>query len=220
MPAKPPGYWSDFATLEREILAFIDACGAPGVMPTAQALRAAGRHDLDRAIRIHGGIVAVAERLGLAHRGQRRPRGYWSNPANVDRELLAFVAERGQPGVMPTQSALAAAGRDDLANAIARAGGQYATARRLGLRAADTRRAPNYWTDFASLERELRAFVTEPGRLQRMPTLGELLAAGRFDLHYAVQRHGGFRAVAARLGWPTASGRRPPEPGSESTLAA
>jgi hypothetical protein len=38
-----------------------------------------------------------------------------------------------------------------------------------------------------------------------MPTLAELIAAGRFDLHYAVQRHGGVLAVAERLGWATAS---------------
>ena len=40
-------------------------------------------------------------------------------------------------------------------------------------------RPPNFWADCANLDREMRAFVTEPGRPQRMPTLAELVAAGR-----------------------------------------
>jgi hypothetical protein len=130
--------------------------------------------------------------------------------------VLAFIAAYGEAGVMPTKATLTAAGRGDLENAISRAGGQHAVAQRLGLRPADTRRPTNQWADFDNLERELRAFVDEPGRPQRMPSLDELIAAGRFDLHYAVQRYGGVRVVAARLGWRTASGKRTsePEPGS------
>jgi hypothetical protein len=145
----------------------------------------------------------------LAHRGRRKPRGYWQDPATVDRELLAFIAEHGQPDVMPTQQQMVHAGRADLALAITRSGGQRAAAERLGLRPADARRAHSYWTDFTNLARELAAFVAEPGRSQRMPIARELVAAGRYDLHYAVQRHGGVLAVAGRLGWATASQLRP-----------
>ena len=217
MPAKPPGYWDDFANLEQELLAFIAERGPAGVMPAHVMLQSAGRGDLSHAMHRHGGVLAVAERLGLTRGDRCKPPRYWQDPAVIDRELLAFIAAHGEPGVMPTQSALVAAGRGDLANAIGRAGGLYATAQRLGLRPADTRRAPNHWADIAELERELRAFVAEPGRPQRMPSLRELIAARRFDLHYALQRHGGVRAMAERLGWPTAS-QRPgptPEPGSE-----
>jgi hypothetical protein len=53
-----------------------------------------------------------------------------------------------------------------------------------------------------------------------MPMLAELIAARRFDLHYALQRHGGVRAMADRLGWGTASDRTEPapEPGSEGLV--
>jgi hypothetical protein len=149
--------------------------------------------------------MAVAQRLGLARSDRCKPFRYWQDLAVIDRELLAFIAAHGEPGVMPKKATLTAAGRGDLENAISRAGGQYATAQRLGLRLADTRRPQNHWADFAELERELHAFLEEPGRPQRMPTLAELIAAGRFDLHYAVQRHGGVLAVAERLGWATAS---------------
>jgi hypothetical protein len=73
----------------------------------------------------------VAERLGLERRSWRKPRRYWQNPANVDRDLLAFIAEHGQPGVMPTQQQMVQAGRADLSLAITRSGGQRAAAARL-----------------------------------------------------------------------------------------
>ncbi len=198
MPAKPPGYWDDIAVLERELLAFIAEHGAPGVMPTHTMLRSAGRGDLSRAMHQHGGIMAVAERLGLMYDSRCKPPRYWQDLAVIDREVLAFIAAHGEPGVMPKKATLTAAGRRDLENAISRGGGQYVT--------------PNHWADFANLERELRDFVEKPGRPQRMPTLGELIAAGRFDLHYAVQRNGGVRTVAERLGVQTASAQRSPEP--------
>jgi hypothetical protein len=216
MPAKPRGYWNDFAVLERELLAFIAEHGTSGVMPAHTMLRSADRGDLSRAMHQHGGIMAVAQRLGLVYDYRCKPPRYWQDPATIDRELLAFIAAHGEPGVMPKKKALEAAGRGDLANAISRADGLYATAQRLGLRPADTRRAHNHWADVADLDRELQAFVAEPSRSQRMPSLRELIAARRFDLHYAVQRHGDVRAMVERLGWPTASDRtgQAPEPGS------
>jgi hypothetical protein len=205
MPAKPPGYWKEFATLEWELLAFIDEHGVPGAMPTLQVIQDAGRMDLIRGLQVHGGLVTVGERLGLAHRGRHKPHNYWRDPENVQRELLAFIAEHGEPGVMPKKREMEQAGRVDLSLAITRSGGQHAVAERLGLRPADSRRAPNQWADFANLERELRAFIAEPGRPPRLPTLRELVAAGRFDLHYAIQRHGGIGAIGRRLGLATAS---------------
>ncbi len=222
MRAKPPGYWNDFAVLEQELLAFIAEHGNAGVMPTHIMLRSAGRGNLSQAMHQHGGIMAVAQRLGLMYDYRCKPPRYWQDLATIDREVLDFIAAHGEPGVMPKKTALEAAGRGDLANAISRAGGHYAAAQRLGLRPADSRRAHDHWADFANLERELRAFVEEPSRPQRMPTLAELIAAGRFDLHYAVQRNGGVRAVAERLGWRTASAQRSPdlEPGSGSRRCA
>jgi hypothetical protein len=205
MPVKPPGYWKDFAALERELLAFVDEHGTPGVMPTNQLMRRAGRHDLMVAIQAHGGMAAVAERLGQDHRAPHRPHNYWRNPDNLERELLAFIAEHGEPGVMPKQTAIVEAGRPDLAVAITRGGGYHAAAERLGLQRPDARRPANQWADFAALERELRAFVAEPDRPQRMPTYGDLRAVERYDLCYAVQRYGGTKAVAKRLGWETVS---------------
>jgi len=40
MPAKPLGHWDDFAVPERELLAFIDEHGVPGVMPLSNCCTA------------------------------------------------------------------------------------------------------------------------------------------------------------------------------------
>ncbi len=207
MLAKPPDDEHDFATLQRELLAFIVAHGVAGVMPSQDLLRRAGRADLERAIQAHGGMAAVAARLGLAQRGPRKPYHYWRDPANVDREVLAFIAEHGEPGVMPKKREMEQAGRSDLSVAIARGAGQRVVAARLGLRPADRRSAPDWWADFAHVEQALAAFLAEPDRPQRMPTLRELLRAGRFDLHYAVQRYGVY-ATAERMGLATATKQR------------
>jgi len=202
--SKPPNYWDHFAHLQTELLAFIAEHGEhseqsePGVMPTTTALRAARRHDLLYAINTHGGFHAVAQRLGLQSRPPQKPHRYWRDPANLDRELLAFIAEQGEPSVMPTYDELIAHDRNDLATAIRRAGGFHVVAHRLGLQ--PRKNSSNHWADFATLGQAVIAFAAAQGHPGVMPTTSEILSAQRYDLHYAIQRHGGLIAVAHRLG--------------------
>ena len=53
------------------------------------------------------------------------------------------------------------------------------------------------------MERELKAFMGLYGIAGRMPTTRELQAKGANSLYGAIHKHGGFNAVAARLGLPT-----------------
>ncbi|GAB0491761.1 hypothetical protein MMPV_003016 [Pyropia vietnamensis] len=125
-----------------------DASGSPPsapirCMPTARGLRAAGRRDLENAITRHGGFTAVGERLRLpaasaaGDRGKRRPHGYWSQWGHLAAELRVWAVGAALPGAvelaMPTRSALLAAGRSDLIEAIGRHGGFVAVAKRAGL---------------------------------------------------------------------------------------
>src|SRR5438445_749981 len=144
---KPQGYWNDFANVERELLAFIEDHGTPGVMPTQDELTKTKRGDLKNAIsKKHGGYPAVAERLGLEFTCTAKPRGYWSDFSNVERELLAFIKEHGTPGVMPTAAELAKAGRGDLTGAISNHhGGYLPVAEQLGLKLAYVAKPPGYW---------------------------------------------------------------------------
>ena len=57
-----------------------------------------------------------------------------------------------------------------------------------------------YWQDVANVERELRAFMGLYGIAGRMPTSRELQSRGANSLYGAIHKHGGFTALAQRLG--------------------
>jgi hypothetical protein len=130
---KPKGYWKTFDNLKRAILSFIAEQGVPGTMPTIAELRRAGCGNLASAIHDHyGDVHTVAQRLSLAT--LQRPKGYWRDFRNVAREIRAFVATRGTPGVMPTAAELRNAGQAGLSAAIYEYHGDFHTvARRLNL---------------------------------------------------------------------------------------
>lgn len=107
-------------------------------MPTAQELTVAGRGDLLRAIREHGGIAAVGKKLGVKVR-----RGSGWDEAKILQELRSFAAnsiskakisppvlpsisasvETAESEILPTKEQLIAAGRRDLAAAVNKLGG-------------------------------------------------------------------------------------------------
>jgi len=139
----------------------------------------------------------------------RRPRNYWADFANVERELLAFIAEHGSPGVMPTARELADAGHGTLVEAITQHGGYFAVAARLNLDGKRVYHSPVYWQDFANVERELRDFLAERGTPTMMPTEHAFHSAGRDDLLHGLWLNGGSRAVAERLGLSLADSSKP-----------
>jgi septum formation topological specificity factor MinE len=114
---KRHGYWEDFTNIKREVLAFIKEYGTSGMMPTQSELKKGGRSDLASAIqKRHSGYQSVAEQMGLTYAKKRN--GYWNDFANVERELLSFIAEYGTVGVMPTKEELKKASCKNLASAI------------------------------------------------------------------------------------------------------
>ena len=164
---KPNGYWEDFDNLAKEVKPYLvgakvaasdgptdlkivkeDALsrvsqGLPKLyMPTQKQLIDAGRSDLIRAIRQHGGSSAVAERLGVSvKRGQGRTvRDVWKDLVRFvrgvdledggskqvsmesesdydnDEEALCIVG-------LPTRQELLSGGRGDLVAALDRLGG-------------------------------------------------------------------------------------------------
>src|SRR6266702_433183 len=99
---KRHGYWEDFVNIERELLAFVSEYGTPGVMPSRNDLRQAGLHDLNGALKKHGGTSAVARRLNL--QPKIKPIGHWDDITNIEKALSAYIDEYGTSGVMPTLS--------------------------------------------------------------------------------------------------------------------
>lgn len=206
----PHNYWRDEENLRRELLAFVQHHGASKVhMPTPQELEAASRSDLTRAVGKHGGFYAVARLVGLQHRNQARHR--WREWHNVRRAVLEVVeAQRLPPAEMPCAGVLDVHGPPGLSGAVRRHGGFAQVADALGLappgggsdsgrvrRGAAGYKGRNYWT-LERVDAELRAFVEEAGGV--MPSKRDLEGAGRRDLEKGIQRHGGLRAAAERLG--------------------
>jgi hypothetical protein len=98
---------------------------------------------------------AVAERLGVTTRAAK-PDGYWHEEQTIPQELLDFVKEQGTPGCMPTQLALARAGRNDLAIAISRYGGGWTKmAANLGLELAQMPK--DHWSDIRNVRAGIEA---------------------------------------------------------------
>ena len=150
-------------------------------MPTRAQLETAGHATLAADIAAAGGFASVATALGL--RARRRPDGFWDNLGTLDEELSLFVAanwvELGAAGAGPTT----------------RRGGRYyyntATSR--------VRWDPPIEPTVVELDDAGTTLVVEGDDSRLMPSRTAVLAAGRYDLHHAVEYHGGYRA--AREGW-------------------
>ncbi len=98
---------------------------ATDVIPKANILRAADRHDLLSEIQRYGGALSLAPQIGMT---TQRGSGYATGAAAV-KELLKYVqrsymvsSEPRQLWCMPTQQQLREAGRHDLLAAIRKYG--------------------------------------------------------------------------------------------------
>lgn len=141
---KPCGYWLDWHTVERELLAYNRQRGKVGICPKVAELLQAGRGDLLFAMRKHGGIYVVGQRAGLAVTSLPRPKGYWTI-ATLKGEILAFIEQHNLPkGVMPGETTLRRKKRADLSGAIRVLGGTRRMSQRLGLRLTSAYRAARH----------------------------------------------------------------------------
>jgi hypothetical protein len=174
-------------------------------MPGHIELAQTGYSSLARAISVyHGGIAAVASRLGLSYNGPRPP-GYWQEWSHLEEEIRAFMQSHGLPGQMPTLETLTEHNRHDLINALVTHGGYHAVAGRLAL--ATRYQPPGYWDRWENLRHEFLEWAREHGHTGVMPTSDELTAGGRADLVSAVFKHGGMLVVADKLGWQAGQGQ-------------
>ncbi|GLI63666.1 hypothetical protein VaNZ11_006703 [Volvox africanus] len=165
-----------------------------GRMPGRKQLLDVGREDLVALVLEAGGFSEVAVNLGL--RCTRRRHGYWSGPDSWDRlreELAAFVACGWVELPHPDNP-----GRTYFYNQIS----HRTTWRRppplRRLPAAPGSLGPD-GTSNRSGNGE-RWMLTEAAADQVMPSRSLVLQARRLDLHYAIEFHGGYLHVAARLG--------------------
>lgn len=142
---RPYMYWRDFENLRTELTNTIrQLCGdeepaeCGKVIPTAAQLEATGRSDLVRAIRMHGGWNAVAERLEMGV--GFRPKEYWNHFPHVEEEVRRIIAEHmpvSDTDTMPSLGQLKQHGIPGLYNAVVRRfGGSAKVAKQMGLATA------------------------------------------------------------------------------------
>jgi Protein of unknown function (DUF559) len=130
-----PGFWEGENVIDDALLRFIAEYGTPGMMPTQDDLRKAGRNDLAIAIsRFGGGWHVISSRLEL-ETAEEFPKGYWSDFENVKTEIRAYNERRGRPGEMPMKLDLDYSGQFSLCKAIDKFGGYPAVAAKLRLMA-------------------------------------------------------------------------------------
>ncbi|GBG81797.1 hypothetical protein CBR_g33977 [Chara braunii] len=147
-----------------------------GYMPTRQQLLAAGRQDLVQKIAMAGGFPAVAQALNL--RSRRRPIGFWEDLQNLDAEIEWFIAQSWKKQKMNVSSSVKVWYYNTITKAV-------------------------------SWEKPPRPDVRSPLPVSShpddagtavMPTAKDVLSAGRYDLHIAINLHGGYREAGAQLG--------------------
>eukprot|EP00884_Botryococcus_braunii_P016015 jgi/Botrbrau1/3097/Bobra.0070s0082.2 len=150
-------------------------------MPTRRDLEEAGRPDLVAMVVRAGGFPAVANTLGL--RSRRRPVGYWENLDNLDQELTEFISQAWR--------------RYENEEGI-----PYFYNHVSGQVAWDRSSEPTRM----ELDDQGSYLLVEDEWDRVMPTVSAVKAARRYDLHHAIDLHGGYRAVAEELGrtrcWP------------------
>ncbi|GJQ13512.1 hypothetical protein GpartN1_g5303.t1 [Galdieria partita] len=138
-------------------------------------------------------------------KAKRKPRGYWKDYSCVRKEILQYVEQRdGVSGLdensiafhrMPSANELRQSGRYALVLAISNHhGGFHTVAREIGL--CPRYHSTGYWDRWEHVAKEIAThFATVD-----MPTYDQLAKAYRLDLAKAIHKHGGFPAVAEKLG--------------------
>jgi hypothetical protein len=200
-----PNHFQEFQTLEAAVLEFAAVHEiATKTMPTVAQLGFHGRSDLANAMPRHGGLKAVAGRLGLEMSQDHLPNHYWKDAEVMREELLQWIEQHGTPGTMPTKAQLITSGRADIVNGISTYHrGFKAVAAALGLRPGSNPPSVKplaYWQQWENAEAEMPAVSKACGVPGKMPTLDQLRVNGYSSLEVAiVECHGGMHKFAERL---------------------
>ena len=204
----PANHFRDFPPLETALLEFVAEHGTANMMPTKVLLDTHRRSGLGNAMQLHhGGMAAVADRLGLEMAQGHLPNHHWGDFEVVGRELLLWVEQRGTPGTMPAEAQLYVSGRADMAQGISRHHRGYkAVAAALGLIPGSN---PPFvepiacWREWEGVLAEMPAVSKACGVPGWMPTQLQLVANGYSSLANAIyKQYGGLYKFAARLGFP------------------
>lgn len=213
---RPNGYWSDVSVVFKEVDPYItiQPHGEETfpTMPTAKELIHAGRSDLVRAIRLHGGFLGVAQKMQVrCHKNQ----------CLEEIDVVNILRDMQQQGEPLTRLSVSNSNIPGLESAIERLGGfPYFLSLLekenepciLELPQADTKFDNALLTE-STMQRAswslhcpqpyiekvanyMRLWLASHKYLCRLPTRAELSKSGREDIWKAIQRAGGIRRLA------------------------
>ncbi|KAI8110829.1 hypothetical protein M9434_004403 [Picochlorum sp. BPE23] len=219
---RPPGYWEDETTLDRELSLFVAANWVKFHaeihafdFQDQQAERDQNHDDEEEEEEKGNASTHTKEEEG--ERGEEEePEEYstywfntvtrrmkWTQPTlprvvQIDDQGTELFAETEEDRAMPSRSALLAAGRYDLHGAIVAAGGYAVVAEMLDRWPAwpPTHRFKNP----KILKSEIEDFIEEHDLPKKiLPSASDFLNLGRPDMHQAILRAGGYSSVATQI---------------------
>lgn len=188
---KPPGYWTLFPNVLKEVQAILEAHGLREV-PNMGYFARIGRYDLKEAIHKYWGREAIGAALGLPVAPRKnQPVGFWRNLDHVAAAVREYVRERVPASdVFPSASEVKGRKQYPLANALAKLTDKQLDelAARTGLVRKETvRKPPGFWQVRANVVRELAQLAAEQ-KLTAFPGAHQLQKLGRSDLIRALGR--------------------------------
>lgn len=130
----------------------------------------------------------------------QRPRGYWDDETNIERELRELIQKYGK---FPSFGTMVRDGESALCNAVSK--GRKISYWRAKLSQVLPQKPAGYWTE-ETVERALREWVAEHGSY---PTDTDLARTDHNDLRAAIRKHGGYVLWNTRIGgvkatqWPS-----------------
>jgi hypothetical protein len=195
---KPSGFWKNQANVVKETRKAARLLQTAPFMPSERELRKKKLSSLAIAITDHGGFPRFAKKCGLIPR--RVPNGHYDSIQVLASDLRKLAQELRQAGVMPTSTQLRTQRLFSIMSAIDRHGGFFRVGDLASLQTDHLRKPNGHYADFANVAREVVDAVKQTSNLGQMPSSGELSSLGRSGLTVGIIRHGGFHAVASRLG--------------------
>ncbi len=182
-------YWQNWNNLEKELQPIIDQLGH---FPTDDELRKLGKSSIASAFQYHDGINAVRKKL--SYESKQKPRNFWQNWNNLEKELKPIIKKLGH---FPSDQELESIKMTVISYAICNYhGGMNSVRQKFGYQPLE--RLKGYWQNWNNLEKELQPIIT---RLGHFPTQKDLKKINFQSLNLGFRYHGGLNAVKERLGY-------------------
>ncbi len=183
-------YFKDWNNLKKELQIIINKLSH---FPSDRKLRELKMNQISRSIsKYHGGFSAVRKKMG--YKPLERPKGYWQNWNNFEKELQPIIDQLGH---FPTQQDLKNFNFQAIIQTFKYHGGVNTVRNKMGYK--PIRKTKGYWEDWDNFEKELQPIIEQLGHF---PTQQEVYKFKKSSINRAIsQYHRGLEAVKQKMGY-------------------